>query len=378
MSRIGLGPKAKHVKNHVLNQLAIGVLKQGDPLPPDIELARSLGVGKYSVRQAMGELSRAGIVRRVQKRGTVVTLEHPTLTKAGKKSGYALVLPEVRSGIYPSLIKGFAEGVTASHQQSLLSETAMNIHVQSDAILRLVQSNVAGVAIVPVFDPMPDYQLEALRRHDIPVVFCHRRTTNLKAPLIRWSGEEVGRLAGSTLADLGHVQIAFVDVRMGPVSEAYKQGLQTILQQRRIPFDEACVFYGEHSLVDSEAHYAEDLVNRVLDAPDRPTAVFCADDYLSERLFMVALRRGLRVPEDLSIIGFGPTWRRGAVRAGLAAVTVDEMELGRRAVQHLDKMRAGCQPLDSDEVVTLPVALVKGESLGPPPTNESRQRRSGV
>jgi DNA-binding LacI/PurR family transcriptional regulator len=182
----------------------------------------------------------------------------------------------------------------------------------------------------------------------------------------------VGRLAAATLADLGHRQIAFIDATKTATNAAYECGFRREFEDRGIPTSDLAVLYGEHFLIGPEVEYAEELVQHVLDAPARFTAVFCADDYLSERLYVAAMDRGLRVPEDLSIIGFGPTHRDGALRAKLAAVTIDEITAGRRAAQLLNEMRTGRRPLDSDEVVTLPVNLVKGRSLGAPPDKSNQ------
>ena len=160
-------------------------------------------------------------------------------------------------------------------------------------------------------------------------------------------------------------------------ARSYIKGLRIELAQRGIEVPDTRLFFAEnctHSTKLTGAREWDDLMDlvtgRLLDGPDRATGIFCGDDYVSERVYLAAMDRGLRVPEDLSIIGFGPTWRDGTLRARLASVTLDEVELGRRAVRVLDEMRTGRRPLDSNEVITLPVELLKGQSLGPPP--ESR------
>jgi len=358
--------KSHVIRKYVVDQLASGQLKQGDCLPSESELARTLGVGRYSVRQALAELSQAGMVQRIKKRGTVVTVESPVLQQKSNPSGYGLILPEIRSGIYPSLIKGFSEGAATAHQEITTFESATDIYRQGDALLRLLQKGVAGVAIVPAMDPMPDYQLQALQSRNIPVVFCHRRTSRLKAPLIGWSFSEVGRLAAATLAELGHRRLAFVDAAETVANRGYLKGFRSELQRREVTFSDDSVFIGTHFLVGSDVHHAEELVDRTLNQPQRPTAVFCGDDYISERLFLAAIRRGLHVPQDLSIIGFGPTFRDGPVRAGLAAVVVDEVELGRQAASMLFDIRGGRRALDDGEEILLPLTVLEGQSLGPP------------
>ncbi len=366
MSISTTGPKAKQVKDYVLNQLDAGLIGRGDAVPTEGELAKVLGVGRHSVRRAMDDLTRAGIVQRIQGKGTFVSIHKPQeTTGANKLKAFALVLPEVRSGIYPSLIKGFGQGAATAHHQSLLLETEGDLRNQGDVILRLLHSNVAGVAIVPAFDPMPDYQVEVLRDHNIPILFCHRRTTELDAPLIAWPWEEVGRLAAASLADLGHTRIAFADTLSVP-ADGYIQGMRAELNRRGIDVPDSRIFLHTSLMTNADIPDWDELLSAVLDAPGRATGIFCGDDYVSERLYMAAMQRGLRVPEDISIIGFGPSWRDGALREKLAAVTIDEMEVGRSAATLLGQMRTGRLALDSRETITVDVKLYKGASLGPP------------
>ena len=170
----------------------------------------------------------------------------------------------------------------------------------------------------------------------------------------------------ATLADLGHQRIAFIDVMKTVTNAGYERGMRDELSERGMPMPDEAVRYGGHRVVDPEDEYVDRLVEETLDAPQRFTAVFCADDHLAERLYLAATHRGLRVGEDLSIIGYGPTFRGGPVRAGLAAVVVDEMELGRRAAAMLDEMRSGKRPLDDNQEIVLPVEVYRGKSLGPP------------
>ena len=89
--------------------------KVGDALPAEGVLAESLGVGRNTVRQALGDLVREGFIERVQGKGAFVTREvqRPRETTAGV---FGLILPAVRGALYPSLIKGFGEVASQSQR----------------------------------------------------------------------------------------------------------------------------------------------------------------------------------------------------------------------------------------------------------------------
>ena len=75
---------------------------------------------------------------------------------------------------------------------------------------------------------------------------------------------------------------------------------------------------------------------------------------------MVLNQKGIKVPEEISLISFGGTWREGA----LAAVTVDEEELGRQAVRLLGEMRRREMPFNDTTEIVMPLSWAAGETLG--------------
>jgi GntR family transcriptional regulator, arabinose operon transcriptional repressor len=77
-------------------------------------------------------------------------------------------------------------------------------------------------------------------------------------------------------------------------------------------------------------------------------------------------RLGLRVPEDVSLLGFGGAWREGALMQKLASVVVDEIALGQQAASLLHEMRRGDRPIDDSTEIIMDVILSEGETLGMP------------
>ena len=359
--------KYQQVKDYLLEQMADGHLKAGDVLPPERILAKQLGRAVHTVRHALDELRNEQVVRRVRGKGTLVNGRQPAATKQ-KLDVFALIVPEGDGSLYPSLIRGFIEAAATSHRQVLVCNTHLDMQVQSDIILQLLNKrNVGGVAIVPPVDPMPAYQLDMLRSHGIPAVFCHRRPPELRAPLITWSYEEVGRRAGETIVDLGHRCVVFTAGARYVVSEAYLRGFRGVLGQYGLDLPDSRVLFNPRlaiSIADEGVHRE---LAEILDTSERPTAVFCSDTDQAEFVFYEAGRLGLRVPEDLSIIGFGCAYRKGVVSNRMATITVDEVDMGRRAVSLIGQMQAGEQPLDSAETVFMPMGFSEGHTLGVAP-----------
>jgi DNA-binding LacI/PurR family transcriptional regulator len=77
------------------------------------------------------------------------------------------------------------------------------------------------------------------------------------------------------------------------------------------------------------------------------------------------MRLGVRVPQDISLLGFGGIARSTATLRSLSSVTVDETQIARQAVELLERMRRRELPLDHDETFVMPIGLSAGQTLGP-------------
>ena len=106
--------------------------------------------------------------------------------------------------------------------------------------------------------------------------------------------------------------------------------------------------------------------------------MFCSFDSEAELVYLLLHRLGVKLPEQMSLVGFGGTWREGAITRRLTSVAVDEEAVGRRAAELLDEMRRRERPLDDVTEVVLPLSLTGGETLGPAPEPANRKARSSV
>ena len=111
---------------------------------------------------------------------------------------------------------------------------------------------------------------------------------------------------------------------------------------------------------------------------DRPTANLASYDSLAEMIYLLLGKLGLRVPEDISLLGFGDTRRNGAVIGRLTSITVDEAQIGRRAAILLDEMRKGERDLYDTEQIVMPLGLSDGRTLGPAPDVPDRHRLAAI
>jgi DNA-binding LacI/PurR family transcriptional regulator len=363
------GPKYKRLKSYLVGEMAAGRLKPGELLPSEPELATALSIARTTVRQALAELQRDGLVRRVQGTGTFVEDDVARRIRRGTDI-FGLVVMSIRTGYHPELLRGFESAAREVHHQTLVCPTGGDLDRQCSALAQLRDKNVGGVALVPNSrTPTPAYQIRQLRDQNIPVVYCHRPVEGVPAPLLAIPFEEVGRRAGQALLDEGHRRIGYIGLRRTTATEAYLAGLRTTVRQGGGDVPDELAYQGEGTpLTTTEVERSLlPALEKMCSQPDRPTGLMMGFDAEAEVAYLLIKELGLRIPEDISLVSFGGTCREGAILNRLTSVVVDEYALGQQAGRLLYEMRSGKRPLDDRETVMFPLSLCKGTTLGPAP-----------
>lgn len=366
----GSAPKYEQLYSRLIEGVATGRLKPGDMLPAESEIAEQIGVARSTVRQALAQMEQEGLLLRVRGKGTFIRENATGRIPRPGLDAVALIMPE-QSGFYPLLMAGFEEAAAASRNQVIVVSTRNDAYRQGDAILQLIDKQVAGVAIVPVMSQpsTPAYQVRQLQKNGIPVVLCHRGVDGVRAPVLALSGHDIGRLAGEAMIRHGHRRIAFVSALRSPMAESYEAGLRAALEKAGASLPTNSVAY-----IGSDGYANHDEYERAMDAAlgeltsrpasERPTAIFTGFDGVAELIYLQLMRRGLSVPGDISLVSFGGATRLGPIQHRLAAVTVDEAMVGRLAADLLAEMRSGRRAIESDERIELDLGFHQGRTLG--------------
>lgn len=363
-------------------EVTSGRLKPGDILPSEQHLSETLNVARNTVRQAISELASDGLVHRVPGKGTFVgeqTDNQDVSIDAQTNIGsmkcldvFAMVTPETKSAFYPSLLDGFENAASRIHHQTMVSNSCNDLDAQARIVLQLLDKKVAGIAMVPVASqPTPPYQIRQLQQHGIPIVFCHRSVEGIDAPMQSIPFYDIGQKAGEAIIRQGHRRVAefcyYTHKSRQP--QSMEGGLRDTVRAGggQLPEEFCCRLPFSSTELGKHEDEVFEALARICRRPDRPTAIMCSFDNLAELLFLQLGRLGLRVPQDISLMGFGGTERRGAILRQLTSVATDEAQVGRRAVELLGEIRSGQRAITDNEKIVIPLVMVDGRTLGPAP-----------
>jgi LacI family transcriptional regulator len=166
------------------------------------------------------------------------------------------------------------------------------------------------------------------------------------------------------LAMHGHREIGFLNDRDDiPATRLRQAGFMRGLEEIGVPFRSDMMISEQ---ANSAGGYRAAL--RLLDRPDRPTALFCFNDRTAMGAYQAAADLGLRIPDDLSIVGFDNQENiADGLLPGLTTMALPHYEMGQWAVRTLIDLVDSRFQQPAPQVVTLPCPLVRRASVGSPP-----------
>jgi LacI family transcriptional regulator len=223
------------------------------------------------------------------------------------------------------------------------------------------EQRVAGLLITPVGKVYS--RLERLRDRGSPVVLVDRHDADRGFSSVSVDDHRGGWLAGSHLADIGRTSIAFVG---GP------QELQQVAQRSSGAADALrSRGAGELRIVETQAMTAEEgrlAAERLLaeSASSRPDAVFAANDLIALGVLQALTKAGVRVPDDIALIGYDDIYFAAAAAIPLSSVRQPAAEMGRTAAELLlAEIEAGSTAAVPARHVVFQPELVARESTAP-------------
>jgi len=246
---------------------------------------------------------------------------------------------------------------------------------QAEVIRRFATSDVEGVVLPP---PLSESQpiLVELEAMQIPVVTVAVGSPRESGLNVRIDDYAAAMEMTRYLLDLGHRDIGFIKGHPNIIASHDRfRGFSDALTEAGLDCDAAPVEQGYFS-------YRSGLTagERLLSRASPPTAVFASNDDMAAATVSVAHRRGLGVPEDLSIVGFDDTalatsvWPElTTVKQPIAAMAEAALEL---LIADLRRRRSGAPHKFAERVLSH--AMIIRESSGPPPAVRKAKARKGV
>ena len=301
----------------------------------EYNLARTEGISRMSVRRAIDELVREGRLQRRPGRGVYVA---PAGAGAAKANGAGRVVQIVmpNSGLWLDTARGAKEAGLRAGVQTQIFDAHNQFDSDLDAIRNLPSTAARGAIIVSLHHRRFAEVLYELKLAHYPFVLLDEALRGLEVPTVMADNYHGGYRIGQELIHRGHRRIAFVGDLHADTVRLRLDGLRDALSDARLYFDRALL--GRVNILDPVGDWFPEIdrVTRpMLDRPDRPTAVFFSHDGAAADGYQVIQNMGLRIPKDISVVGFdgAPAFRW--LTPSLATVRQPAREMGVAAMEIL-------------------------------------------
>jgi DNA-binding LacI/PurR family transcriptional regulator len=275
----------------------------------------------------------------------------------GKTFTLGFLLPTIANPFYPEIAEAIERTASRHSYQMLLCNTYYDFALGRQHLERLVNRWADGIIVMGSSMDIADITRQFQR--GLPVVLCNwqENEASVEIPQVSADFRLAGAMAAQHLIDLGHRDMAIIVDE--PQQILRFEGFRSILQENAIPLPSSMIQQGHSTL---ESGYT--AAKRLLESPTRPTAIFATTDWMALGAIEAIQEMGLRVPEDISIIGLDDIVVSAHIRPPLTTVAVPKSQIALEATELLLNMISG-KPAISRIHLVEPSLIIRRSTASP-------------
>ncbi|WP_407880329.1 GntR family transcriptional regulator [Furfurilactobacillus entadae] len=296
--------KYQKVKNGLKEAILAGQYKVNDKLPTETELMEAYEVSRYTVRRAVGDLETDHFIYRIQGGGMFVQDWHRDWSTEPDSKMIGVITTHIADYIFPNIIAGIDRVISDAGYSLLISNTHNDHDKERKSLINMLDSKVAGLIIEPTQSALPNPNLDLyheIKDDQIPTLFINAKYPSLDFPGVTTGDQAAEERLVDYLFELGHQSILGVFqvddsqgvARMNGFVQAYQAHPEFSYKSNQIMYQSG----------DDFAKLSE-RIGAYMSLPERPTAIACYNDRLAIQVMADLRKRGFRVPEDVSVVGF--------------------------------------------------------------------------
>ncbi|MFO6300404.1 DNA-binding transcriptional regulator CytR [Rahnella selenatireducens] len=270
-----------------------------------------------------------------------------------------VIVPDICDPFFADLIKGIERTAAESGYLVLIGDCAQQNQQEKTFINLIITKQIDGMLLLGSDLPFDASKEE--QRNLPPMVMANEFAPELELPTVHIDNLTAAFEAVHYLLNLGHQRIACIEgPKHMPLCQYRSQGYIQALRRNGISVENALTAQGDFSYESGAQAVAE-----LMALPSPPTAIFCHNDIMAIGAMFQAKKMGLRIPQDLSVVGFDDIKASRFTDPPLTTVAQPRFQLGRQAMLLLLEQlqgnlgQSGSLLLDSELVVRESTAAPK-------------------
>ena len=245
----------------------------------------------------------------------------------GKSNTIGVLVPDLGTGYIGEIMRGIDDELGMAGYDLVLYTTHRAANKEAEYVSNLARGMVDGLLIV--LPRNPEDFTESLIEQRYPFVLIDHQGTGKMCPTVSAANWQGGFNAVEYLIQLGHRRIGLITGALDLGSAVGRMdGYKMALRANHIPLDPELIYEGTFHQPDGY-----DGAKKLLELSDPPTAIFAENDTMAMAAMDAVREKGLRVPDDVSIIGFDDIPQASLIRPALTTVRQPLEQMGRIATQ---------------------------------------------
>lgn len=350
--------KYSMIEQHFIKKIYSGDIKYMEKISTENEIAQYFNVSRHTVRKALDNLENNGFIKREQGKGTFCCY---SIEKKVSRN-MAIITTYISDYIFPGIISG-VEDVLSSYGDTLsLFNTNNDKNKEAECLKKIIDGNFDGLIIEPTLSALENVNINCFReleKNNIPYVMFNAKYDELDCSYLVMDDLEGGYIATKYLLQLGHRKICgiFKSDDMRGVNR--KLGYIKALNEFNVEINHDLI--GNYTTKELNS-YAYEFTSNILLRSDRPTAFFCYNDKISFQSIQAVRDYNLRVPFDISIIGYDDCSFATTTEIKLTTIKHPKVDMGKKAVRMLIDMIE--KKVDKNSYIYKPELIVRNSCRG--------------
>ncbi len=286
---------------------------------------------------------------------------HARSLVSGRSRILGIIVENITNPFFPELIQSFEEIAVAHGYEILVSSSNSDPVVLTRCVRRMLERKVEGVAVLTFGEEEP--VLDELMHHNVPMVLAEFHLEGPKASTILLDYTTGIHAAIRHLVELGHNRIAFL---AGPrklhSAVTRENDYRAAMAAAGLPIQKKWVIECDHTLKGGVAGFAK---LRAVSA--QPTAILCSNDMTAIGVLRAAYMEGLRVPQDMSVVGLDDIAFAEFTLPPLTTIRLSRAELAHAAFEALRQQAEDPDNPKIQREFLVSTSLVVRDSTAPPP-----------
>lgn len=240
-----------------------------------------------------------------------------------------LIIPDISNPFFPEVASGVEDGAREKGYSVFLCNTNYESERETHYLQLLVEKRVDGIILASGFQASAPTNPISLPSP--PIVSLCSRFENVNNSFVMIDNERGGFLATRHLIEQGYQRIGFIGTQSDGFRESQRfKGYRQALEKFNMPFEEGLVFAGN---LKRETGYK--IIKRIIAGRDYPRALFVENDLMALGVIQGIKESGLRVPDDMAVVGFDDITFASFPEIGLTTVRQPKYEMGKLAAEIL-------------------------------------------